>query len=230
MLTEMIMIEDRVLRFERAKRPHVGNSGHPGYDPSGGVTAPAGFEPQNGAIYVTPQGYVPYYAFHHPTQQYHTFQIPHHPVPIYSPLEMYQQEPKSLMPESPPLSESSSPDAGNKVFVGHLDGQSITQRKLLRRFQHHGHITDIELFKNNLDGSLRLDAFAFVSYLKSEQAQQAIKEEDGKEWLGRRLKCCKAHKKRETSSESGSPLLYSEDAETFEDSENVQICLSQPSN
>lgn len=230
MLTEMIMIEDRVLRFERAKRPQAGNSGHLGYDLTGVVSAPAGFEPHNGTLYITPQGYVPYYAFHHPTQQYHTFQIPHHPVPLYSSVDMYQQDPKPPSPELTPSSESPTFDAGNKVFVGHLDGQLITQRKLLRRFQHHGHITDIELFKNNLDGSLRLDAFAFVSYLKPEQAQQAINEEDGKEWLGRRLKCCKAHKKREPASESSSPLLYSGDAEIFEDSENVQICLSRPLN
>ena len=105
----------------------------------------------------------------------------------------------------------------NKIFVGHLNGESVTQRKLLRHFQHYGHITDIELFKNNLDGSLRQDAFAFISYLKSEQMHQAIKEENGREWLGKQLKCCKALKKREAS--PNPPI------EESSENANAQICL-----
>lgn len=82
----------------------------------------------------------------------------------------------------------------NKVFVGQFNGEMVTQRKLLRCFQHHGRITDIDIFKNNLDGSIRLEAFAFISYMNPEQILQAIHEENGREWLGRRLKWCKAFK------------------------------------
>ena len=241
MLTEMVMIEDRVLRFEKAKSSFQPNNTENRSNAAGSSGGPPGYASGNtetnsdnyGAFFVHPQTYVPYYSFHHPSQQVHTFQVPHQPLPFYATMPTYQptttnyskfQTPTN--PESPPLSESSSGESFNKMFIGNLNGELVTQRKLLRHFQHHGHITDIELFKNNLDGSLRLDAFAFISYLKSEQVHQAIKEEDGKEWLGRRLKCCKALKKREIITNDYSPPP-TDDIEAFDDSENVQICLSQ---
>lgn len=72
---------------------------------------------------------------------------------------------------------SPSTSSAFKVFVGHLNGETVTQRKLLRHFQRHGHITDIELFKRNIDGTPRRDAFAFISYLKEDQQLRAIREE-----------------------------------------------------
>ena len=94
------------------------------------------------------------------------------------------------------------PPSPFKVFVGHLNGDLVTQRKLLRRFQQHGHITDIELFKRNLDGSPRKEAFAFVSYLTEEQLFTAIRKENDQVWLGNRIRCCKALPKREPVTEA----------------------------
>ena len=141
-------------------------------------------------------------------------------------MEMYQPKPVSVG------DEVSSNEIPNKMFVGHLNGELVTQRKLLRYFQHFGHITDIELFKNNLDGSLRLEAFAFISYLKAEQVQQAIKEGDGKEWLGRRLKCCQALKRRVSGNSSLvlGGVEYSDEVESAPiagNAEDITICLSQ---
>lgn len=229
MLTEMVMIEDRVLRFEKAKSALQVNGADgriPAFPAAGGIVCPPpGYnQPESiteSSFFIhSPQNYVPYYAFHQQTQQYHTFHVPHQPIPMYQ--VYHPKAPVSV--ESTPVSPVSSDDLSssnelpNKMFVGHLNGEFVTQRKLLRYFQRYGHITDIELFKNNLDGSLRLDAFAFISYLKSEQVQEAIKEEDGKDWLGKRIKCCQALKKRVSESGNSSPVL--------ENDENVQICLN----
>lgn len=225
MLTEVVMIEDRVLRFEKAKNSLKINGADnrtPGYN-QGYESSVAGTEDHvshnaTGTFFVHPHVYVPYYAFHHQTQQYHTFHVPHQTIPIYNSMEMYQPKFVSVS------DEVSSNEILNKMFVGHLNGESVTQRKLLRYFQQYGHITDIELFKNNFDGSLRLEAFAFISYLKAEQVQQAIKEGDGKEWLGRRLKCCLALKKR--GSGNSSPVLdsveYSDEA-----AENLSVPVAE---
>lgn len=240
------MIEDRVLRFEKAKsalqvngnggdgRISVGPSVPVGSadDGVGCAPPPPGYshsESTNESFYIhSPQNYVPYYAYHQQTQQYHTFHVPHQPIPMYQVYQPSNRPPVNVV--SSPVSTVNSDDLSlslssnevpNKMFVGHLNGELVTQRKLLRYFQRYGHITDIELFKNNLDGSLRLDAFAFISYLKCEQVQEAIKEEDGKEWLGRRIKCCQALKKRVSGSGNSSPVLENE-----EDFENVQICLN----
>lgn len=242
MLTEVVMIEDRVLRFEKAKSALKVNDnavdGRISVCPSVPVgsaagdigCAPPGYshpESGNESFFIhSPQNYVPYYAYHQQTQQYHTFHVPHQAIPIYQVYQPSNRPPVNVV--SSPVSIVSSDDLSlslssneipNKMFVGHLNGELVTQRKLLRYFQRYGHITDIELFKNNLDGSLRLDAFAFISYLKCEQVQEAIKEEDGKEWLGRRIKCCQALKKRVSG--NSSPVLENE-----EDFENIQICLS----
>ena len=231
MLTEVVMIEDRVLRFEKAKNALQANGGdnrtarprnNQSYESSVAGTEDYASQNANVTFFVNPPVYVPYYAFHHQNQQYHTFHVPHQPIPVYNTntMEMYQPKPVSVG------DEVSSNEIPNKMFVGHLNGELVTQRKLLRYFQHFGHITDIELFKNNLDGSLRLEAFAFISYLKAEQVQQAIKEGDGKEWLGKRLKCCQALKKRG----SVNSFEYSEEVKSVpiaENAEDIQIFLSQ---
>lgn len=218
MLTEVVMIEDRVLRFEKAKSPlQINGADNRSLDFNQGLGSEDHVSHNaNGTFFVHPHVYVPYYAFHHQTQQYHTFHVPHQPMPIPIPIsnsmEMYQAK---SVPVSDEISSSSNENP-NKMFVGHLNGESVTQRKLLRYFQRHGHITDIELFKNNLDGSLRLEAFAFISYLKVEQVQQAIQEENGKEWLGRKLKCCVALKKRGNVNSLPDPgsVEYSDEAES----------------
>lgn len=217
MLNEVVKIEDRVLRFEKAKSllKIDGNDGQAlaidGHNQSYETSAAYHTNADEYFIH-PPQGYVPYY---HHTQQYSTFHVPQpyntntnknknlntnyqmNPMnPIYQMYRRFESSPVSF--------EGSSDEIPNKMFVGHLNGELVTQRKLLRHFQRHGHITDIELFKNHLDGSLRLDAFAFISYLKAEEVKKAIEEEDGKLWLGRILKCCQALKKRENASGSGS--------------------------
>lgn len=223
-------MEDRVLRFEKAKS-------NCNIDPElEGNESPV--QEEFNTYY--PQVYVPYYSYGVTSQQIHTFQVPQQPMMIYPPPHINQiyPSPSSVavaaaapsVPHSNPgtpspvsiystSSESfSSFDEMNKIFVGHLNGELVTQRKLLRYFQRYGHITDIELFKNNLDGTLRHDAFAFISFLKPEQMLQAIKGENGQEWLGRQLKCCKALKKRD---------LVNSSRNFFNDeSENIQICLN----
>lgn len=202
MLTETVVMEGRVLRFEKANRNfnsgsefgvNYNSSEPPGTPKEFRVDTP--YYPQ-----VHPQSYVPFYSYGNDSQSVHNFQIPNQSMLVY-PSPSYQF-PQVTVPAPIPAPATSEPSVSveevNKVFVGQLNGELVTQRKLLRRFQHHGHITDIELFKNNLDGSLRPEAFAFISFLKPEQVLQAIQEENGSEWLGRRLKCCKALKKLES--------------------------------
>lgn len=241
MLTETVVIEDRVLRFEKAKS-NIGNvSENIG---EGEVDNPnaAPYYPQ-----VHPQVYIPYYTYGLNSQQIHTFQVPNQPLVMYphgTGGQVYPPAPVHPMSPSDSVStDSSSFDEMNKIFVGHLNGELVTQRKLLRHFQRYGHITDIELFKNNLDGTLRPDAFAFISYLKPEQMLQAIKEENGREWLGKQLKCCKALKKREggvqgiegevhETNPNNNEELESEPALEHPlepEPENVQVCLSASS-
>lgn len=168
LLTETVTIEDRVLRFERAKSTF--NAHH---QP---VSMPQQQQqPQ--------QMHVPFYPAYHPV-----FAAPTAQTSFMLPLNHNNED----------ASTDDLPSSNvNKIFVGHLNGDLVTQRKLLRRFQRHGHITDIELFKRNIDGSPRKDAFAFISYLTEEQQFAAIRAENDQEWLGRRLKCCKALPKRE---------------------------------
>lgn len=215
------MIEDRILRFEKAKSSFnpdkVSNYGNvneqegfvpPGLGTGGGVYYPIPCAP---AEYV-----IPYYPEFDPSLSL-AYQVHPQAIPVY-PITPY---PTTYSPESD--SSTQGPEEGtNKIFVSHLNGELVTQRKLLRHFQHYGHITDIELFKNNLDGSLRLEAFAFISYLKPEQMLEAIRAENGREWLGKRLKCCRALKKREKPVES-------KETETVESAENVESSESTES-
>ena len=224
MLTETVIIEDRVLRFEKAKS---GNNYEFSSNFEESELVPGEYMIFNNALSSAsassssyyPQVYLPLYSYGMTPQQIHPFQVQHQPLTFYPHPQVYPSPiSTSNTPDSMQSFSSDLPfDDMNKIFVGHLNGESVTQRKLLRHFQHYGHITDIELFKNNLDGSLRQDAFAFISYLKSEQMHQAIKEENGREWLGKQLKCCKALKKREAS--PNPPI------EESSENANAQICL-----
>ncbi len=168
LLTETVTIEDRVLRFERAKSS---------------------------------------FNVHQQQQQQQQQPLPHPQMIRYFSVYPGFVAPPPAGPvivgdDSDDYSSSSSSQSPFKVFVGRLNGDLITQRKLLRRFQRHGHITDIELFKRNLDGTPRKEAFAFVSYLTEEQLFTAIGEENDQVWLGTRIKCCKALPKRENGGQS----------------------------
>ena len=190
----MVMLEDRVLRFERAK-----STFHP--DKTSNINNISISNDESRISHG--HGYVDGVYYPHMIPYYPHFD-PRYPISLYQPAAY----PSSIeCPESRSSSSSSSAsltceEGANKIFVSHLNGELVTQRKLLRRFQQYGHITDIELFKNNLDGTLRQEAFAFISYLKIEQMLEAIKAENGSEWLGRHLKCCKALKKRDKISET----------------------------
>lgn len=211
LLTETVTIEDRVLRFERAKstfnahlqqqqqqQQHAGH--HPRHRqilPHVHAHAPVQFFPQIAPIY---PGFPPVAG---PAAG------PFIPIPAAAagPTEEDSDDGSassasaSATASQQPVDQTSDHDQpatpAFKVFVGHLNGELITQRKLLRRFQRHGHITDIELFKRNLDGSPRKEAFAFISYLTEEQLFAAIREENDQVWLGNRIKCCKALPKRD---------------------------------
>lgn len=174
-MTETVTLEDRVLRFERAKNAIIQQQ-------------PSEYQPTfvNNDFFTPPQ--------HRLHQSFQPYFAP--PIPC--------QQVSDVMSIEEGLSASV-----NKIFVGHLNGELVTQRKLLRRFQHHGHITDIELFKKNIDGSLRKEAFAFISYLTEEQQLLAIKQENDQEWLGRRLKCCKALPKRPSRAVADDELIDS---------------------
>lgn len=223
MLTEIVMIGDRVLRFEKAKSPlqmdATDNRAYtdfsnvpPGYIPS--ENAMESVNP-NGNFSTQPQDYFLYHTYHHPTQKVHTFQVPNQQISIYPTIPVHKPLTRAKVQGLETCNE-----IVNKVFIGNLNGELIAQRKLLRYFQRYGHITDIELFKNNLDGSLRMEAFGFISYLKPEQAQQVIKNEDGIEWLGKRLKCCKALEKRESETEN---------IDEGEEDDSPRIRFAQPS-
>lgn len=194
MLTETVTIEDRVLRFERAKSTFNAHQPPPAQlQPLQPPSCPVHFFPQFAAAPVYP-GFAPA------------------PVPTSFVPGGGEENDDACSCSSSTSSSSTNSPAPFKVFVGRLNGDLITQRKLLRRFQRHGHITDIELFKRNLDGTPRKEAFAFVSYLTEEQLFTAIREENDKEWLGGRIKCCKALPKRE----HGSNAMAYEPASTTE--------------
>ncbi len=181
----MVMLEDRILRFEKAK-----NSFFPEKPFESGLYKIGASEDcahPGGMCYpcVQAEYVIPFYPEYDSINS--GYQIPSRTYTVF-PGAIY---PMNYLPDEEGL---------NKVFVSRLNGELVTQRKLLRHFQHYGHITDIELFKNNLDGSLRPEAFAFISYLKPEQMLEAIRSENGNEWLGKRLKCCRAIKKRDKNS------------------------------
>jgi len=56
-----------------------------------------------------------------------------------------------------------------RIYVGRLNG-SVKRKELLEMFARHGEIVDI----------LMKDDFAFIEYIKANDAQQAIKEMNGK--------------------------------------------------
>ncbi len=175
MLTETVTIEDRVLRFERAKSTFNAQSAAS----SAASSAVAMQQPQ----VAIQQQTAPIRPFFHPLQP------------------AGEDSDEGGSSSISPASQTSF-----KAFVGRLNGDLITQRKLLRRFQRHGHITDIELFKRNLDGTPRQEAFAFVSYLREEQLFSAIREENDQVWLGTRIKCCKALPKRDLVNQQQQPF------------------------
>jgi hypothetical protein len=188
LLSEAVVLEDRQLRFEIAKS--TAGPGSLGIQP----VNPIYTHIDHGIFYPAPQTYVPYFAYDPCTQQQHTFQVPvQNPPPILIPGSVDNSQ---QVGRDPTFASSEYPNSEFKLFVKHLNGALVTQRKLLRRFQIYGHITDIELFKNYPNGSVRLDAFAFISYLREDQMFDALKGEDGSEWFGKILKCSKALKKQ----------------------------------
>lgn len=228
------MLEDRVLRFERAKSVinidkfsnisgrstsiHGNNISMDDYVPTGSVYYPH--------PHVPAELMIPFYSqYDNSIQHIHKYQVPPQVFPPY-PTSYTTSSVYSICPSPDSDPESAIEEGKNKIFVSHLNGELVTQRKLLRHFQRHGHITDIELFKNNLDGTLRQEAFAFISYLKPEQMFAAINAENGREWLGKTLKCFKALKKKEKNLDAS---LDSDSGETEIIISDKQIILDQTS-
>merc|ERR1712232_1253850 len=95
----------------------------------------------------------------------------------------------------------------NNIFVGGLNPQEITDEKLNERFSAYGEIesltlvnrennTDIDQEENNLSSpspndptiSRQRNAFAFIRYKDESYSAAAIKEQNGIEWLGKRIR------------------------------------------
>ena len=101
-----------------------------------------------------------------------------------------------------PEPESSSEDLavqewlGNTLFVGRLNGQSVSLTLLHAHFSPHGQIVHIRLYNRGavgLDG-VPLDAYAFIRFDTESAVLEAIEAEHGRAWLGQAIKCEPARK------------------------------------
>ncbi len=73
----------------------------------------------------------------------------------------------------------------NKLYVGNLPFE-VTEDSLQELFQSHGEVTSAKVITDRDTGRPR--GFAFVEMANSEDAQEAIKSLDGKDFQGRNLK------------------------------------------
>ena len=79
--------------------------------------------------------------------------------------------------------------SSHRLLVSNLNGCLITVRQLLRRFQQHGHVLDVEIFRRPPEVG---DSMAIVSYGDEDAVTRALESENEQEWLGQRLSCAKA--------------------------------------
>jgi len=77
----------------------------------------------------------------------------------------------------------------SKVFVGNLDF-STTRQNLEGLFSQHGEVVDVAIPVDRDSGKPR--GFAFVTFGSAESANEAIKQLDGADLLGRRLRVSEA--------------------------------------
>jgi hypothetical protein len=161
----MITVEDRVLRFERAKSSFYQNilpsdNKHlstPPYPPHG--------YPQPGPL-----------SFH---------QKPDDPdVPFGSSAEGAAVLMSQILTSLPDEAVQYASLSEHRVLVTGLDCETVTLRKLLRRFQKHGHIVDIELYRRPEMAA----SIAVVSYASGEAVMRSIEAENDTDWLGQRIR------------------------------------------
>lgn len=84
----------------------------------------------------------------------------------------------------------------NKLYVGNLPFE-VTEESLQELFQSHGEVTSAKVITDRDTGRPR--GFAFVEMASSEDAQEAIKSLDGKDFQGRNLKVNLAKPREERS-------------------------------
>jgi RNA recognition motif-containing protein len=83
---------------------------------------------------------------------------------------------------------------GRKLFVGNIANEA-TEEELRDLFESVGTVSNCELVIDNYTGRFR--GFAFVEMATDEDAEQAIKQFDGNEFLGRNLAVNEARPKAE---------------------------------
>ncbi len=73
---------------------------------------------------------------------------------------------------------------GNKLFIGNIDWNA-TEEGLKDHFAPYGEVTECVIIKDKFSG--RSKGFGFVTYATADEAAEAIKNLDGKDWNGRPL-------------------------------------------
>lgn len=84
----------------------------------------------------------------------------------------------------------------NKLYVGNLPFE-VTEESLQELFESHGQVTSAKVITDRDTGRPR--GFAFVEMASSQEAQEAIKSLDGKDFQGRNLKVNLAKPREERS-------------------------------
>lgn len=80
---------------------------------------------------------------------------------------------------------------GCTLFVGRLNGQSVTLPLLYEHFGVHGPLCYIRLYNRGAVGydGVPLDAYAFLRFTDTASIPRAINAEHGRAWLGQAIKC-----------------------------------------
>ncbi len=86
------------------------------------------------------------------------------------------------------------------IYVGNLSYDS-TDADIREAFEKHGQVEDVRIIKDRETG--RSKGFAFVEMSDDSQAQKAIAELDGADFLGRRLKVNEARPREERRPRGG---------------------------
>lgn len=87
-----------------------------------------------------------------------------------------------------------------RLYVGNLPW-SVTQEDLEQRFATHGPISDARIITDRESGRSR--GFGFVTYDNDEDGQDAIREENGADFMGRTLRVSEAQDKQRSSNGRG---------------------------
>lgn len=89
-----------------------------------------------------------------------------------------------------------------RLYVGNVPW-TATQDDLLGRFSTHGSVREARIITDRETGRSR--GFAFVTYENAEDGQDAIKEEDGSDFMGRTLRVSEAQAQERQQRSDGSP-------------------------